>query len=114
MPSLTCMCAGSFLDEISQRLSAAEVPHATAVGTLEDSGAILAAARARGIPDFEEHLWLGSLLETYYLMRHMRQARAAEGAQWPEGAPESIIEVLALLPALHGSHIPRGEKLSRA
>jgi len=84
--------AGSFLDEISRRLSAANVPHETTVGTLEDTSAILTAARKMGIPDFEEHLWLGSLLETFYLMRHLRRASRGE-RNWPVDTPESTSEV---------------------
>ena len=28
------------------------------------------------VQDFEDYLWLGSLLETFYLMRHERQSKA--------------------------------------
>ncbi|BDA51454.1 probable phthiocerol synthesis polyketide synthase type I PpsA at C-terminar half [Coccomyxa sp. Obi] len=82
----------SYLDEISERLTTEGVPHTTAVGTLDDVGAILSAARAAGIPDFEEHLWLGSLLETFYLMRHERRATAgpAAVAQTPQGIEEEL------------------------
>lgn len=75
---------------MGERLTAEGVPHTTTVGTLEDVGAILAAARMAGIPDFEEHLWLGSLLETFYLMRHERRTTgAASLAQTPQGIEEA-------------------------
>ncbi|CAL8465602.1 g5138 [Coccomyxa elongata] len=79
----------SYLEEVGERLTAEGVPHTTAVGTLDDVGAILAAAHAAGIPDFEEHLWLGSLLETFHLMRHERRAKGlAAVAQTPQGIEE--------------------------
>lgn len=79
----------SYLDEVGGRLTAEGVPHTTAVGTLDNVDAILAAANAAGIPDFEEHLWLGSLLETFYLMRHERcLTGSAAVAQTQQGIEE--------------------------
>lgn len=90
----------SYLDEVGERLTAEGVPHTTAVGTLDNVGAILAAAAMAGFPDFEEHLWLGSLLETFYLMRHERRAMGLVAvAQTLQGIEEvsivSIYQVVA-------------------
>ena len=71
-------------------LAEAGIPHSTAVGTLEDPGVIMQAAAAAGIADFEEHLWLGSLLETFYLFRHERKMR---GDLQTAETPENIAEV---------------------
>jgi hypothetical protein len=65
-------CCGSYLDEISERLSSDGIPHVPVMGSLDDPGAILEAARSHGLEGFEGHLWVGSLLESFYLMRHRR------------------------------------------
>lgn len=56
------------------------------------------AAAATGIADFEEHLWLGSLLETFYLFRHERKVR---GDLHVAESPENIAEVIERLAPLH-------------
>lgn len=56
------------------------------------------AAAAAGIADFEEHLWLGSLLETFYLFRHERKLR---GDLQAAESPETIAEVIERLAPLH-------------
>ena len=83
----------SYLEEVGRKLTEAGIPHSTAVGTLEDGGAVMAAAAAAGIADFEEHLWLGSLLETFYLIRHEKKQR---GDLPSMDTPESIAEVTNL------------------
>lgn len=68
---------------------AASIPHDCALGSLDDTGSILEAARKLGIPDFEGHLWLGSVLETWYVMRYER-ALARSGAAASAGAPDGM------------------------
>lgn len=68
---------------------AGSIPHDCAVGSLDDTGSILEAARKLGIPDFEEHLWLGSVVETLYVMRYER-ALARSGPAAPAGSPDGM------------------------
>ena len=84
---LRCYCR--YLAEVSAKLVAASIPHDCVVGSLDDTGSILAAARKLGIPDFEGHLWLGSVLETLYVMRYER-ALARSGAAAPAGSPDGM------------------------
>jgi hypothetical protein len=87
-----------YLAGISARLTAAGVAHDCVRGSLDDTGATAEAARALGIADFEGHLWLGSVLETLFLMRHERARGRAGGAaarQEEEEDSASLAEVCA-------------------
>ena len=89
---LTSTCSCSYLADLSARLTTAGVPHDCARGSLDNTWAILEAARALGIPDFEGHLWLGSVLESLFLMRHKRaRGRAADDS---DNASMSLTEVM--------------------
>jgi hypothetical protein len=104
----------SYLEELSRKLAEAGIPHSTAVGTLEDGGAIMQAAEAAGIADFEEHLWLGSFLETFYLFRHERKVRGdLQAAESPENIAE-VIERLATLHLVCSHDLPMRRKYSVA
>ena len=45
------------------------------------------------VQDFEEYLWLGSLLETFYLMRHERQSRVSRAEKNIAPSGISLAEV---------------------
>ena len=83
----------SYLADISERLTTAGVAHDCVRGSLDDTGAISEAARSLGIPDFEGHLWLGSVLETLFLMRHERARGRASSAAAREEDSVSLAEV---------------------
>lgn len=53
-------------------MAAEGISYIGVVGSLDDPGAILEAAKGHGINDFEGHLWVGSVLESFYLLRHLR------------------------------------------
>ncbi len=52
------------------------------------------------VQDFEEYLWLGSLLETFYLMRHERQSKVnrADRSSAPSGISLAEVSVAHMCP----------------
>ncbi len=54
------------------------------------------------VQDFEEYLWLGSLLETFYLMRHERQSKVnrADRSQLSSGIGLAEVSKARMCPCL--------------